>query len=97
MTDRAAIDETERRRTNATRRHPILTHSAYQTAIRSTSVGWALGVGRIGSIIGPVAGGLLLSAHWSAQAVVLVAVVPALLAAAAVFALRSRGPRPVTM
>ncbi len=28
----------------------------YPTAIRSTGVGWALGVGRIGSIVGPVLG-----------------------------------------
>lgn len=60
----------------------------YPTAIRSTGVGWALGIGRIGSIIGPVAGGALLGAGWSAQGVVLTAVVPALLASLAVFALR---------
>lgn len=63
----------------------------YPTAIRSTGVGWALGVGRIGSIIGPVTGGLLLGAGWSAQSVVLAAVVPALLASVAVFALRRHG------
>lgn len=32
----------------------------YPTAFRSTGVGWALGVGRFGSILGPVAGGLLI-------------------------------------
>ena len=62
-----------------------------------TGVGWALGVGRIGSIIGPVAGGLLLGAGWSAQSVVLVGVVPALLAAMAVVALRSHGPLPAAI
>lgn len=55
----------------------------YPTAIRSTGVGWALGIGCIGSIIGPVAGGALLGAGWSAQRVVLTAVVPALLASLA--------------
>jgi AAHS family 4-hydroxybenzoate transporter-like MFS transporter len=74
-----------------------LVAGAYPTAIRSTGVGWALGVGRIGSIIGPVAGGILLGADWSAQAVVLVAVVPTLIVAATVFALRGRGPRPVAV
>ena len=29
-----------------------------------TGVGWALGIGRIGSIIGPALGGLMLAAHW---------------------------------
>lgn len=64
----------------------------YPTSIRSTGVGWALGVGRIGSIIGPVAGGLLLGLGWSAQSVVLTAALPALLAGLAVIALRKREP-----
>ncbi|MBR1177178.1 MFS transporter [Bradyrhizobium sp. KB893862 SZCCT0404] len=64
----------------------------YPTAVRSTGVGWALGVGRIGSIIGPVVGGLLLGAGWTAQSVVLAATVPALLASLSVFALRNRRP-----
>ena len=64
----------------------------YPTAIRSTGVGWALGVGRIGSIIGPLAGGILLSFGWNAQSVVLVAAVPALLAGMVVVALRGREP-----
>ena len=38
-----------------------LTAAFYPTAIRSTGVGWALGIGRIGSIVGPVLGGLLLA------------------------------------
>lgn len=32
----------------------------YPTRARSTGVGWALGIGRIGSILGPLVGGLLL-------------------------------------
>jgi MFS transporter, AAHS family, 4-hydroxybenzoate transporter len=68
-----------------------LTASLYPTAIRSTGVGWALGIGRVGSIAGPVVGGLLLGATWGAQAILLLAAVPALIAALAVFALgRSR-------
>jgi AAHS family 4-hydroxybenzoate transporter-like MFS transporter len=35
----------------------------YPTDIRSTGAGWALGIGRIGSILGPVLGGVLISAH----------------------------------
>ncbi|SFQ00950.1 MFS transporter, AAHS family, 4-hydroxybenzoate transporter [Bradyrhizobium sp. Ghvi] len=64
----------------------------YPTEIRSTGVGWALGVGRIGSIIGPVAGGVLLGFGWTAQSVVLTAAVPAVLAGLAVIALRRREP-----
>ena len=65
----------------------------YPTEIRSTGVGWALGVGRIGSIIGPIAGGVLLGFGWTAQSVVLTAAVPALLAGLAVIALRKREPQ----
>lgn len=34
----------------------------YPTEARSTGVGWALGVGRVGSIIGPTLGGMLIGA-----------------------------------
>jgi AAHS family 4-hydroxybenzoate transporter-like MFS transporter len=66
----------------------------YPTSIRSTGVGWALGVGRLGSIIGPVAGGILLGFGWTAQSVVLTVAVPAMLASLAVIALRGREPAP---
>jgi AAHS family 4-hydroxybenzoate transporter-like MFS transporter len=36
----------------------------YPTAIRSTGIGWALGVGRIGSIVGPLLGGMFLAMGW---------------------------------
>jgi AAHS family 4-hydroxybenzoate transporter-like MFS transporter len=58
----------------------------YPTVIRSTGVGWALGVGRIGSIIGPFIGGLMLAAKWTPQQIFMAGAVPALCAAAAVLA-----------
>jgi len=39
----------------------------YPTQIRSTGVGWALGVGRAGSIVGPAAAGILLTVGWNAR------------------------------
>jgi hypothetical protein len=36
---------------------------AYPTGIRSTGASWAMGAGRIGSIAGPLLGGLLLAFH----------------------------------
>ena len=36
----------------------------YPTAVRSTGIGWALGVGRIGSIVGPLLGGMFLTMGW---------------------------------
>lgn len=53
---------------------------AYPAAIRSTGIGWALGVGRIGSILGPGIGGALLALNWSASRLFLVAAVPTLVA-----------------
>jgi AAHS family 4-hydroxybenzoate transporter-like MFS transporter len=44
------------------------------------------------AIIGPLAGGILLSFGWNAQSVVLIAAIPALLAGMAVIVLRGREP-----
>jgi AAHS family 4-hydroxybenzoate transporter-like MFS transporter len=59
----------------------------YPTSIRSSGVGWALGIGRIGSIVGPLVGGVLLTLKWSPSAVFLTAAVAALVAALAAFSL----------
>jgi AAHS family 4-hydroxybenzoate transporter-like MFS transporter len=56
----------------------------YPTAIRSTGVGWALGVGRIGSIVGPVLAGAMLLIGWTPQQILLAAAIPAFCSAAAV-------------
>jgi MFS transporter, AAHS family, 4-hydroxybenzoate transporter len=44
-----------------------VTATVYPTAYRSTGAGWGLGVGRIGSILGPVVGGALLAQHMSLE------------------------------
>jgi AAHS family 4-hydroxybenzoate transporter-like MFS transporter len=49
----------------------------YPTSARSTGVGAALGVGRLGAIIGPYVGGVLLGQQWPAQQLFWVAAVPA--------------------
>ena len=54
---------------------------AYAPAIRSTGAGWALGVGRIGTITGPLLGGLLLVLGLSSQNLFIVAAIPAIIAA----------------
>ena len=64
-----------------------LTAAVYPTNIRATGVGWALGVGRIGAIVGPLVGGVLLGAGWTPQSLILLAVVPAVVASLAVFVL----------
>ena len=59
----------------------------YPTSVRATGVGWALGIGRVGSIIGPLVGGALLTAKWSTESVFLAAAMAALCAALAAFSL----------
>jgi AAHS family 4-hydroxybenzoate transporter-like MFS transporter len=61
-----------------------LAAAAYPTQIRSTGVGWALGIGRIGSIIGPLVAAGLLMVHVSVRGIFLVSAVPALVAACAI-------------
>jgi len=47
----------------------------YPTSVRSTGVGWALGVGRLGSFVGPLVGGMLLGIGWSSRGLLLAAAV----------------------
>jgi MFS transporter, AAHS family, 4-hydroxybenzoate transporter len=54
----------------------------YPPAIRATGAGWALGLGRIGQIGGPLVGGTLLQLGWPARDIFLAASVPAACVAA---------------
>jgi AAHS family 4-hydroxybenzoate transporter-like MFS transporter len=49
----------------------------YPPAIRATGTGWALGVGRIGQIGGPLVGGSLLGLGWASRDIFLAASIPA--------------------
>ncbi|MGH9562842.1 MAG: MFS transporter, partial [Terracidiphilus sp.] len=42
----------------------------YPTPIRSTGVGWALGIGRVGSIVGPLVAGIMLGAGWRPKEII---------------------------
>jgi len=64
-----------------------LSSEFYPTAIRSTGVGWALGIGRIGSIIGPAIGGYLLTRSGGPRQVLWAACIPALIATGAAIAI----------
>jgi AAHS family 4-hydroxybenzoate transporter-like MFS transporter len=59
----------------------------YPTFIRANGIGWANGVGRIGSILGPVIGGMLIGLDLPVSQLFLFAAVPPLCAAIACFAL----------
>jgi AAHS family 4-hydroxybenzoate transporter-like MFS transporter len=64
-----------------------LAASYYPTALRSTGVGAGLGFGRLGAIIGPYAGGVLLAQQWAPQQLFWVAAVPAAISAAVMIVL----------
>jgi MFS transporter, AAHS family, 4-hydroxybenzoate transporter len=53
----------------------------YSTAMRSTGVGWAMGLGRLGAIVGPLALGLLISRGWEIGDTFAALGIPALCAA----------------
>jgi len=63
----------------------------YPTYARSTGVGWGLGVGRIGAIVGPLLGGILLTANVPLYVNFLAFAIPGLIAAVAIFLVRDRG------
>jgi AAHS family 4-hydroxybenzoate transporter-like MFS transporter len=73
-----------------------LSASYYESALRSTGVGWALGIGRIGAIVGPVIGGVLIAQHVPTPALFMIAGAVSLGAGAAVFGIariaRRRNP-----
>ncbi|MFW2112469.1 aromatic acid/H+ symport family MFS transporter [Acinetobacter geminorum] len=57
----------------------------YPTALRSTGMGWASGIGRIGAIIGPVLTGALLTFELPHQMNFLAIAIPGVIAALAIF------------
>jgi MFS family permease len=64
----------------------------YPTEIRTTGVGWAIGAGRIGAIVGPIAAGLLLGAGVPISWTFAVFALPMVIAA--VFVTRIRFDKP---
>ncbi|WP_175631853.1 MFS transporter [Virgibacillus siamensis] len=64
----------------------------YPASMRSTGLGWALGIGRIGGILGPTIGGILLASSLSLQLSFIVFAIAGIIAAAAVF-LTNRQPK----
>lgn len=65
-----------------------LAAALYTTEMRATGVGWAFGVGRIGSIVGAVMGGVLLALAWGMPRYFLFFGVLLLIAAVALSAMR---------
>jgi AAHS family 4-hydroxybenzoate transporter-like MFS transporter len=62
----------------------------YPTAVRSGGVGWALGIGRVGGILGPLAVGVALGANWSTRSVFFALSLPMAIAGIAVLLMGRR-------
>jgi MFS transporter, AAHS family, 4-hydroxybenzoate transporter len=61
--------------------------------VRAAGVGWTLAIGRIGSIVGPVVGGILLSQHLSFEALFMLAAILAVGAALGIILANVLRPR----
>jgi AAHS family 4-hydroxybenzoate transporter-like MFS transporter len=66
----------------------------YPTNGRSAGIAWMYGVGRIGGILGPIAGGVLLRTASGTSAFYAIVMATALIAAAALWVKRRTGYRP---
>ena len=64
-----------------------LTAAFYPTSNRATGVGWASGIGRIGSVVGAVAGGWMLALGLGFPVMFAIVGIPALIAGASLFVL----------
>jgi AAHS family 4-hydroxybenzoate transporter-like MFS transporter len=70
----------------------------YPLNLRSTGVGWALGIGRLGGIAGPLIAGMLYSAHWTPAEIFRFSAWPVFVAGIGVFAMgRIYGSRAVAV
>jgi AAHS family 4-hydroxybenzoate transporter-like MFS transporter len=65
-----------------------LAASLYPTALRATGVGWCLGIGRAGSILGPLVAAQFIARHASNEQLFLLASAPSALAAIVILAMR---------
>lgn len=60
----------------------------YPTEVRATGVGWAIGLGRFGAVVGPYIGGLLIVAGFSMESNFIIFAVPLVLGGIMAFRLR---------
>jgi AAHS family 4-hydroxybenzoate transporter-like MFS transporter len=75
-----------------------LASMSYPVAMRATGLGWALGVGRVGSIVGPAIGGFIVATADDARLVYLGCIAPVVFGMLAVWMLKRRAdpnPQPV--
>lgn len=65
----------------------------YPTQLRATGVGWCLGIGRAGSIVGPMAAAQLIAHHFSNESLFMFAAIPAAFSSLMIAGLAKTPPR----
>jgi len=66
----------------------------YPTELRTTGIGWTIGVGRIGAIMGPYLGGIMIALQWSTATNFVFFALPLLVAGFAAYSIRARELQP---
>jgi AAHS family 4-hydroxybenzoate transporter-like MFS transporter len=74
-----------------------LASMTYPVTMRATGLGWALGVGRVGSIVGPTIGGFAVATAADPRSIYLGCIVPVVLGMVAVAVLKSRQSAPAPL
>ena len=64
--------------------------SVYPANVRVSGVGLAIGIGRIGAIVAPLAGGIILNSGYSTDEIFVIFSIPLILAALAVYKIKLR-------
>lgn len=71
---------------------PAVLARYYPTFIRGTGIGWGMGLGRLGAVVGVVTGGALMSIGLSIQALFLLAAIPVLVTSFAIWRMSKHIP-----
>jgi len=71
-----------------------LSGGLYPTYLRATGAGWTSGVGRLGSIIGPLLGGVLIGLHLPLSTIFLLLAVPSVCVAGCLAVIQKSRPGP---
>lgn len=75
---------------------PAMAAALFPAEVRASGVGWTMGIGRAGSIVGPLAGGWLIDARLDWGSLFLLVAAPTVLAAAALWLAGRIAPKPVS-
>jgi AAHS family 4-hydroxybenzoate transporter-like MFS transporter len=70
----------------------VVAGAFYPTFIRATGIGWAMGVGRVGAVIAPLLGAVMVASFWSPTQIFMVTSVPPLIVAGLLLVLRQCTP-----